>query len=72
MSGSSRASGKRKAKLGLGKKKSHNHRGNCLIDAHECTACGWGAVCDVCHDHEQPRGQCEECEPCLPCRRDLP
>lgn len=28
-----------------------------------CKECGIGNLCDVCHRHEMPRGECDECPP---------
>jgi hypothetical protein len=33
----------------------HNVGGNCL--RHSCE----DRACDVCHDHDEPRGECSEC-----------
>ena len=47
----------------------HTNTGNCHSDGNtfNCTDCGLGNVCDVCHDHDEPRGECSECEPCEKC-----
>jgi hypothetical protein len=47
----------------------HNHSGNCFRKSYVCHVC-IPEYCDVCHDHDQPRGECSECEPCeaLGCR----
>ena len=43
----------------------HNHKGNCWDKAYEC--CG-DDLCDVCHEHDEPRGECSECPDCPACR----
>ena len=30
---------------------------------YQCRECGVGNLCDVCHRHEQPRGECDQCPP---------
>lgn len=49
-------------------KPEHDHAGNCWHDADKCQHedCG-GNVCDVCHEHEQPRGECNACPTCTAC-----
>lgn len=47
---------------------SHRHNGNCFEKSYNCHKCGKGELCDVCHKHEQPRGDCYECDPCFFCR----
>lgn len=41
------------------------HTGNCWVEeaAFGCRKCGRENMCDVCHLHDQPRGECEECPP---------
>lgn len=46
----------------------HTAGGNCL--RFKCDKCGPENVCDVCHVHEQPRGECDECPPCVACQRE--
>lgn len=45
----------------------HAENGNCWKVARHCPSCGKGNICDVCHHHEQPRGQCDECADCSCC-----
>ena len=45
----------------------HNQRGNCWLRARFCRRCGTDNLCDVCHRHSLPRGECDECPRCLPC-----
>jgi len=47
----------------------HNHSGNCWDDdcAYKCSLCGAGNLCDVCHSHDMPRGECEDCPACPGC-----
>lgn len=45
----------------------HNGEGNCWDEAFECGECG-GHLCDVCHEHDQPRGACDMCPPCGRCK----
>ncbi len=28
---------------------------------YNCKECGIGNLCDVCHEHDEPRGECSEC-----------
>lgn len=44
----------------------HTKTGNCW-KRQVCRKCGPGNTCDVCHEHEEPRGECTECEPCEAC-----
>ena len=30
---------------------------------YNCKKCGAGNLCDVCHKHDNPRGECDECPP---------
>lgn len=46
----------------------HNREGNCWDEAFECSECG-GHLCDVCHEHDQPRGDCDMCPPCGMCEQ---
>jgi hypothetical protein len=47
----------------------HTNTGNCFThgEVYNCPECGHGVLCDVCHDHDEPRGECSECEPCGNC-----
>lgn len=45
----------------------HNHEGNCWDEPYSCQDCGPGNMCDVCHDHHEPRGECDECPACPAC-----
>jgi len=47
----------------------HNKQGNCIDDAtaYSCPDCGKTELCDVCHLHSEPRGECSECPPCKGC-----
>lgn len=47
--------------------KPHNHLGNCWEDSRSCLECGCENLCDTCHEHDQPRGECVECQPCDAC-----
>lgn len=47
--------------------KDHNKKGNCWENAYKCKECGKGDLCDVCHDHDSPRGECKECPQCEKC-----
>lgn len=49
------------------KKKGHTISGNCSVNEYKCTICGIGELCDVCHDHDEPRGKCSECKRCKTC-----
>jgi len=40
----------------------HKLNGNCWKDAYHCKECGEGNLCDVCHEHDSPRGECGDCE----------
>ncbi len=49
------------------------HSGNCVRDAvvYGCRKCGRGNFCDVCHDHDAPRGECRKCpDACPACERE--
>lgn len=39
----------------------HTLTGNCWENVFGCKICGKGVLCDVCHAHEQERGNCTEC-----------
>jgi hypothetical protein len=47
----------------------HTASGNCWKrpDPYECRYCGKGNLCDVCHLHDEPRGECSECKRCKAC-----
>jgi hypothetical protein len=47
----------------------HNRLGNCTACVFECLHCGDENQCDVCHIHDEPRGECSRCNPCLPCQK---
>ena len=55
--------------LRLPKAKRHNKRGNCWDDAvvRSCRRCGTDSTCDVCHRHDEPRGDCSDCRRCEAC-----
>lgn len=44
----------------------HTLTGNCWIPSYACYVCG-ANLCDVCHLHDQPRGECDKCSECLMC-----
>jgi hypothetical protein len=48
----------------------HDRNGNCWAKAKNCSVCGEGSLCDVCHEHDEPRGDCSECLTCYACRQD--
>jgi hypothetical protein len=52
----------------------HNKKGNCSDNQviYSCKECGKGECCDVCHEHDEPRGECSECEPCPKCDAETP
>lgn len=43
--------------------------GNCIDNAviYSCRECRKGNLCDVCHKHDMPRGECKTCPPCPVC-----
>lgn len=56
----------------------HKNNGNCFHVALGCDECAelqpkvQGIImdvtlCDMCHQHDQERGECEECLPCMGC-----
>jgi hypothetical protein len=47
----------------------HNHKGNCWDAPYECKRCG-NELCDVCHEHDEPRGECSVCTHCPACRAE--
>jgi len=49
----------------------HSLSGNCWASPVPCIdGCQRGAVCDVCHKHDEPRGECSECGPCKVCETE--
>lgn len=44
--------------------------GNCWHASRSCKQCGVGNLCDVCHKHDQPRGECEDCIECKACEQE--
>lgn len=50
----------------------HNHKGNCWDRDHiyDCSECGIGNLCDACHSHDEPRGECSVCASCAACEVD--
>ena len=50
----------------------HTRNGNCFALAYKCTrrGCTVGTLCDVCHLHEAPRGDCDECVGCQACEEE--
>lgn len=44
----------------------HAYNGNCW-DPHEVYACAEDEACDVCRDHDEPRGECSACTRCDAC-----
>lgn len=46
----------------------HNRKGNCLAVEFTCRKCNAAtAACDVCHAHDQLRGECDQCPACRAC-----
>lgn len=47
----------------------HSKQGNCWANGvvYTCPECGLANLCDVCHEHDEPRGECSECEDCAAC-----
>lgn len=46
----------------------HNGHGNCWDGKlYQCAPCGHGNLCDICHDHDEPRGNCSACSRCDEC-----
>lgn len=45
----------------------HTNTGNCWNKAGRCREYGVNNLCDVCHQHEEPRGECAMCPPCEAC-----
>ncbi len=52
-------------------KKKHTKTGNCFDVAFKCKDCGKDNLCDVCHEHEMPRGDCLDCQRCEICDSDI-
>lgn len=50
----------------------HNRKGNCWTQGvvFSCKECGKGEMCDVCHAHDEPRGDCLSCPECPVCDKD--
>jgi hypothetical protein len=55
----------------MSKPSSHDHKGNCFDKSYECPDCTAGTLCDVCHAHEQPRGECDDCPDCPECPPEI-
>jgi hypothetical protein len=54
------------------RKSDHNGLGNCWrarAAVARCAECGMDC-CDVCHQHDEPRGECSECPECEACAKD--
>lgn len=55
----------------------HNLKGNCWAASRNCRVCrkelgmAWLTRCDVCHDHDTPRGECDECPRCQTCDEEV-
>lgn len=51
----------------------HNRLGNCWSSQHvcKCSECGAGEMCDVCHEHDEPRGECPVCDECPRCVSEM-
>jgi len=54
-----------------GEPKRHTGTGNCWLRAFRCGECGKGKLCDACHEHDSPRGECPKCPPCRACELPL-
>lgn len=48
----------------------HDRKGNCWNASYRCTTCGHDNFCDVCHKHDELRGECPECPPCQMCVKE--
>jgi len=48
----------------------HNKKGNCWDNSYKCKECGTGELCDVCHLHDSPKGECDECVKCELCDKE--
>ena len=53
---------------------SHVKGGNCWHKSvvYNCRECGDGVLCDACHRHGEPRGDCSMCDPCFVCANEEP
>jgi hypothetical protein len=51
------------------KRLQHNRRGNCWTQSlvFKCLHCRPGNLCDACHAHDEPRGDCQQCPRCPAC-----
>lgn len=50
----------------------HNRKGNCTEDLYSCIlGCARLGVCDICHEHDEPRGECTQCPECRGCLGEL-
>jgi hypothetical protein len=49
----------------------HLRNGNCFDFIFSCNKCGRGNPCDVCHLHEEPRGECSLCALCAECKVEI-
>ena len=47
----------------------HNCKGNCWDVSFICPECPDDESCDVCHEHDEPRGSCSVCPKCDMCER---
>jgi hypothetical protein len=49
-------------------------RGNdwCETLVYSCPKCGPGNLCDVCHEHDEPRGECTACPMVCKCEACAP
>lgn len=45
------------------KKRRWEGRGNDWNVGYGCKKCGVNNLCDVCHEHHMPRGECDACPP---------
>lgn len=45
----------------------HNLKGNCQENEYNCDICTSDVLCDICHDHDEPRGECNSCDECHKC-----
>lgn len=50
----------------------HTKNGNCWDKTlvYSCEPCGKGNLCDVCHEHDEPRFACHSCARCRECDAD--
>lgn len=52
----------------------HTLTGNCWLLGYACKHRGCrdsDSVCDVCHLHDEPRGECRECPRCPLCDAEI-